>query len=89
MVRSRFRYWLALLLCAIVSLSFFLVPSALVANAMSDEWYAPTCEANFGESATATLSSKTTVVTYNEGSARLSTTYKFSASAHAYVLTYK
>ena len=81
MVRSRFRYWLALLLCAIVSLSFFLVPSALVANAMSDEWYAPTCEANFGESATATLSSKTTVVTYNEGSARLSTTYKFSASA--------
>lgn len=80
MVRSRFRYWLALLLCAIVSLSFFLVPSALTANAMSDEWYAPTCEASFGKSV-ATLSSKVTVVSYNEGSARLSTTYKFSASA--------
>ena len=81
MVRSRFRYWLALLLCAIVSLSFFLVPSALVANAMSDEWYAPTCEANFGELSTATLTSKATVVSYSDGSARLSTTYKFTASA--------
>lgn len=81
MLRSRYRYCLAILFCAIVTLSLFLVPSALVANAMSDVWYAPTCEASFGESSTATLSSKTTVVSYNEGSARLSTTYKFSASA--------
>ncbi len=80
MLRHRFRYCIIFLLCAIVSLSFF-IPSAMVANAMSDEWYAPTCEANFGASATATLSSKATVVSYNEGSARLSTTYKFSASA--------
>ena len=49
---------------AVGFLSLFLVPSALTANAMSDVWYAPTCEANFGESTTATLSSKTTVVSY-------------------------
>ena len=79
MLRSRVRYCLAILFCAIFTLSLFLVPSSLVANAMSDEWYPPTCEANFGDSA-ATLSSKTTVVYYNEGSARLSTTYTFSAS---------
>jgi len=81
MLRSRFRYCLAVLIFTIVSLSLFLVPSALVAKAMSDVWYPPTCEVNFGESTTATLSSKSTVVSYNEGSARLSTTYKFLASA--------
>ena len=81
MMRSKVRFCLAILLCSMIALSLFLVPSALTANAMSDVWYAPTCEANFGESTTATLSSKTTVVSYNEGSARLSTTYKFSASA--------
>lgn len=80
MLHQRYRYYLLILFCAIVSLSIF-APYALVANAMSDEWYAPTCEANFGDSATATLSSKATVVSYSEGSARLSTTYKFSASA--------
>ena len=79
MLRSRVSYCLAILFCAIFTLSLFLVPSALVANAMSDEWYPPTCEANFGDSA-AILSSKTTVVYYNKGSARLSTTYTFSAS---------
>ena len=81
MLRSRFRYCLTVLVLAIVSLSLFFVPSVLVATAMSDEWYAPTCEANFGEFTAATISSKTTVVSYNDGSAQLSTTYKFSASS--------
>lgn len=81
MLRSKFRYCLAIFFCSIVSLSLFLVPSALVANAMSDSWYPPTCEANFGDSTTATLSSKSTVISYNEGTARLTTTYKFTASA--------
>lgn len=81
MLRSRLRYCLALLFCALVSVSLLFVPSASVANAMTNEWYPPTCEANFKESTTATLLSKSTVITYNDGAARLSTTYKFSASA--------
>ena len=80
MLRSRFRYCLALVFCAVFSFSFLLVPSTSIANAMSDSWYPPTCEANFGETATASLSSKSTLVTYSEGSARLTTTYKFTAA---------
>lgn len=47
---------------------------------MSDEPYPPTCELSFANTANAPLLSKSSVVNYNDGTARLSTTYKFSAS---------
>ena len=38
MMRSKVRFCLAILLCSMIALSLFLVPSALTANAMSDVW---------------------------------------------------
>ena len=69
--------WLFILFLATIEL----VPSNLTAEAMSDSWYPPTCELNFKDSDSAFLSSKSTQITYNDGSAQLTTTYKFSASA--------
>lgn len=80
MTRSKFRYRLLSVICALVALSLLILPSTLTANAISDEWYPPTCECSFGESV-ATLTSKSTEVTYNNGKASLKTTYIFSASA--------
>lgn len=80
MSRTKIRYkFVSFLLCLMVLLILF-IPSAITANAMSDEWYPPTCECNFGES-TATLTLKATEVSYGSGKASLKTTYQFSASA--------
>lgn len=68
-------------LCAFIALSFFIFPSAVTANAMTDVWTAPTCEAYFSETATATLTSKSAVVKYDGETATLKTTYTFSASS--------
>lgn len=79
-MRRRLRYCIAILFFVFVSISLFLAPSAFVANAMSDEPYPPTCELSFANTANTPLLSKSSVVNYNDGTARLSTTYKFSAS---------
>lgn len=77
MIRSRIRNCI-LFIFAFVALTL-VVPSGEIANAMSDEWYPPTCECSFSESA-ATLTSKSTEVSYNSGKASLKTTYILSAS---------
>lgn len=80
MIHNKMRRGIVLFLCAFAALSIILFHSTIAANAMSDEWYPPTCECNFSESV-ATLTSKSTEVTYNNGEASLKTTYIFSASA--------
>ena len=80
MIRIKKHLIVLFFFCIFATLSYFSITTAFVANAMSDDWYPPTCEANFGETATASLSSKSTLVTYSEGSARLTTTYKFTAA---------
>lgn len=80
MIRIKKHLIVLLLLSILATLSVLSMSTTFVANAMSDSWYPPTCEANFGETATASLSSKSTLVTYSEGSARLTTTYKFTAA---------
>lgn len=80
MIRIKKHLIVLLLLSILATLSVLSMSTTFVANAMSDDWYPPTCEANFGETATASLSSKSTLVTYSEGSARLTTTYKFTAA---------
>lgn len=80
MIRSRSRYFIFIILGAFVALIFLSSPLTVFANAMSDVWYPPTCECSFSESA-ATLTSKSTEVSYNSGEASLKTTYSFSASA--------
>ena len=80
MIRIKKHLIVLLLLSILATLSVLSMSPTFVANAMSDDWYPPTCECSFGESA-ATLTSKTSVVNYNGGKASLSTTYKFSASA--------
>lgn len=80
MIRTRSRILVSVILGVFAALLFFFAPISLRANAMSDEWYPPTCECSFGESS-ATLTSKATEVSYDSGKASLKTTYKFSASA--------
>lgn len=79
MIRIKKHLIVLLLLCILATLSVLSMSSTFVANAMSDDWYPPTCECSFGKSA-ATLTSKTSVVNYNSGKASLTTTYYFSAS---------
>ena len=80
MIRIKKHLIVLFFFCIFATLSYFSITTAFVANAMSDDWYPPTCECSFGESA-ATLTSKTSVVNYNSGKASLTTTYKFSAAA--------
>lgn len=79
MVQKKSRtFFICLIILLLIPVLLF--PSVHVANAMSDEWYPPTCELSFKDSTTATLTGKATKVSYNDGSARLTTTYKFNAS---------
>lgn len=79
MFRSKSVAFFSLFLCTIAALFVFYIPISTTANAMSDEWYPPTCECSFGESA-ATLTSKSTEIRYDNGKASLKTSYTFFAS---------
>lgn len=78
MIRIKISNFLVFFILTCVALSFCIFSSPMMVNAMSDVWYAPTCEANFEESSAATLLSKTTIVSYNSGNASLKTCYKYS-----------
>lgn len=79
MIRIKKHLIVLLLLSILATLSVLSMSTTFVANAMSDDWYPPTCECSFGESS-ATLASKSTAINYGNGTASLTTTYIFSAS---------
>ncbi len=51
MIRIKKHLIVLFFFCIFATLSYFSITTAFVANAMSDDWYPPTCECSFGESA--------------------------------------
>lgn len=80
MLRSKLRYCFVILICfcAILLASTALAP--LTANAMTQDWYSPTCEMVF-DSSNAVITSKSTEIKYGNGKATLVSTYQLHADS--------